>query len=276
MAKCPDNTFRNSTNFCVNATKCPSGYYGDPLNDICTNNCPGNITTQMFADTNPNVKMCVYICPSGYYRQNITNNRTCVNKCLANYFIDYVNLICVSTCPNGTYAYTDGSCRSYCPSGFYADADLHICNTTCDNNNFRDPVNNFCVAQCPPGYFGDVSGNYLCVKTCSISTEYGNPVTRLCVTKANCLSPYLYADDYSRQCVTQCPESQNTYGDTINHYCDTSCPWNATGFYFKDPSTQTCVLTCPSNPSTFGDNTTFTCVQTCPDTYFAVVSTRTC
>ena len=170
VAKCPKDTFLDSNNFCVNATSCPTGEYGDPLNQVCTADCPGNTTTQMFADTNPHVKMCVYICPDGFYRQNLTSNRTCVSTCLANYFIDYVNLLCVSTCPNGTYAYVDGTCVSFCPSSFYADENLHICNTTCAGGDFRDPTNNYCVVQCPPGYFGDITGGYICRTICSVST----------------------------------------------------------------------------------------------------------
>jgi hypothetical protein len=170
VAECPDRTFLNASSHCVNATSCPAGYYGDPLAHVCTQNCPGNSTTQMFADTNPNVKLCVYICPYGYYRQNITNNRTCVNQCLPNYFIDYTNQLCVTTCPSGTFAYLNGSCLNRCPTGFYADPNSSMCNSTCNGGNFRDPTNSYCVAQCSPGYFGDVSGGYLCVKTCSVTT----------------------------------------------------------------------------------------------------------
>ena len=170
VATCPKDTFLNSTNYCVNATACPTGYYGDPLNGVCTNDCPGSSTTQLFADTNPNVKKCVYICPANFYRQNITTNRTCVSACLPNYFIDYVNLICVATCPAGSYSYTNGTCLFGCPTGFYADGNLHICNTTCAGGRFRDPTSNYCVVQCPPGYFGDITGGYICVTTCSVTT----------------------------------------------------------------------------------------------------------
>ena len=121
VAKCPQDTFLDSNSFCVNATSCPTTTYGDPLNQVCTADCPASSTIQMFADTNPNVKLCVYICPAGYYQQNLINNHTCVSICLANYFIDYVNLLCVATCPNGSYAYTNGSCVKSCPTGFYAD-----------------------------------------------------------------------------------------------------------------------------------------------------------
>lgn len=104
VATCPNNTFRNSTNYCILATSCPSQHYGDPVNGICTTNCPGTVSVQMFADTNPNVKMCVYVCPKGFYIQNITSNRTCVPACLPNSFINYVTNMCVTNCSVGTFA----------------------------------------------------------------------------------------------------------------------------------------------------------------------------
>lgn len=106
----------------------------------------------------------------------------------------------------------NGSCVTSCPNGYYADNLLNSCNTTCSGGRFRDGTSNFCVIQCPPGYFGDVTANYICNKVCSITTEYGNPVTRLCVNKSSCSNPYVYADNFSRQCVTLCPQSQNTFG----------------------------------------------------------------
>jgi len=261
------------------STDCPSTYYGDPLNRVCTQNCPGNSTVQLFSDTNSNVKMCVYYCPTGYYRQNITGNRTCVTNCLPNYYIDYTNDICTQTCPNGTFSYLNGSCLSACPTPYYADNVLHICDTTCASGKFRDSTTNYCVVQCPPGYFGDITGGYICVKTCSVATQFGNPVSRLCVVASSCSSPYVYADNFTRQCVIQCPSSQNTYGDLGTNACVSNCPWVVGNYLWKDPSTQTCVATCPLNPTLFADNTTKSCVYTCPSSpsnYYAVYATRTC
>jgi hypothetical protein len=64
--------------------------------------------------------MCVYVCPDGYYIQNITGNRTCVQTCLPNYYINYVSKICVTNCSVGTFALNNGSCVFSCPSPFYA------------------------------------------------------------------------------------------------------------------------------------------------------------
>ena len=114
------------------------------------------------------------------------------------------------------------------------------------------------------------------MEVCSDTTEYGDPVQRKCVAKSSCTSPYIYADDHSRQCVTFCPESQSTYGVSAENYCNSSCPWTAGNYQFKDPSTQTCVTSCPINPSLYAHNATFTCVSVCPGAYLAVDSTRTC
>lgn len=44
VARCPANTFLNSTNFCVNATTCPASTYGSPFTGTCVSDCPNNGT----------------------------------------------------------------------------------------------------------------------------------------------------------------------------------------------------------------------------------------
>lgn len=130
-----------------------------------------------------------------------------------------------------------------------------------------------CVPVCPYGYFGDISNLRTCTPTCSVLTEFGNPLNRLCVVQTSCPAPYLFADNYTRQCVTRCPESQNTFGDISTNACVADCPWNTTSNYYtyRDPSTQSCVTACPSNPSYYRYNGTIAiCTSGCPAPYFAV------
>ena len=113
---------------------------------------------------------------------------------------------CVSSCPNGTYSYLpNATCLSKCPFGLFGDPFLKKCASGCTSNYFSDSTTNMCVPVCPYGYFGDVTASRVCSLVCSVLGEYGNPLTRLCVNQSNCPSPYIYADNYSRQCVTQCP-----------------------------------------------------------------------
>ena len=71
VAQCPNNTFVQGANKqCVKSTSCPAGQYGNPLNGLCVQYCPMVGTVQLFADMNPNVKMCVYVCPNNYYIMN--------------------------------------------------------------------------------------------------------------------------------------------------------------------------------------------------------------
>ena len=181
MAKCPSNTFLNSLKYCVKATKCPAAApYGNPLTGLCVNDCPGDATTQLFADTNPNVMLCVYVCPAGYYIQNISSSpRICVPSCTANYNINYVTNTCVQNCSAGTFAIS-GTCLQSCPSPYYAQNSSTvsgICVQQCSGGKFRDSTTRTCVPQCPPGYFGDITGDvsdatgtYICKKTCFVST----------------------------------------------------------------------------------------------------------
>jgi len=126
----------------------------------------------MFADTNPNVKLCVYVCPTGYYIRNETNDWTCVTTCLGtpNRFIDYVSMKCVASCPNGTFSFSNGTCLTKCPSSSYGDPFLNKCDSTCTNNYFRDPTTRMCVPVCPYGYFGDISDSRTCSQVCSVAT----------------------------------------------------------------------------------------------------------
>lgn len=110
VAKCPNNTFLDSNNFCVKSIHCPANEYGNPLTGNCVADCPGNGILELFADTNPNVKLCVYVCPKGYYIQNITGSRECVLSCPATYYIDYVRRSCVQNCSEGTFSFNNGSC----------------------------------------------------------------------------------------------------------------------------------------------------------------------
>lgn len=71
MARCPNNTFINTTNSqCLKSTDCPPNYWGNPINGQCVQYCPVVSGVQMYADKNPNVKMCVYVCPTNYFIQN--------------------------------------------------------------------------------------------------------------------------------------------------------------------------------------------------------------
>ena len=174
VARCPNNTFINSSTdkHCVKSQNCPSGQWGNPWNGQCVTHCPSSGGVQLFADMNPNVKMCVYYCPKNYYIQNETNNWKCVSDCtgVANRFIDYISMKCVQNCPNGTFAYSNGTCLTKCPTNSYGDPFLNKCDSTCTGNYFTDPTTQMCVPVCPYGYFGDKTAGYHCYQTCSVAT----------------------------------------------------------------------------------------------------------
>lgn len=157
----------------MKAVNCPPNYYGNPLNGQCVQHCPSVGGVQLFSDTNPNVKMCVYVCPEGYYIQNETSNWTCVTSCAAysDRFLDFVQMKCVQNCPNGTYSFlTNRTCISRCPDGLFGDPFLKKCASGCTNNYFSDSTTNMCVPVCPYGYFGDISASRVCAVTCSVAT----------------------------------------------------------------------------------------------------------
>lgn len=172
MARCPNNTFVDdaSTKNCVRAQACPGTTVGDPFTGACTSTCSTTASGQTFSDLNPSVKLCVFICPTNFYIQNITGNFTCVTGCLASYFIDYVTMRCVQNCPNGTFSFTNGTCLSSCPSGSFGDPLLNKCDSSCSGGLFSDPPTGMCVPVCSYGYFGDITGGRRCLRTCSVTT----------------------------------------------------------------------------------------------------------
>lgn len=71
VSKCPNETYLDtSNNHCVKSKNCPASEYGDPVTGRCAAQCSSVNGQQLFIDDNPNRKICVYVCPTGYYRQN--------------------------------------------------------------------------------------------------------------------------------------------------------------------------------------------------------------
>jgi hypothetical protein len=120
VARCPNNTFINSSTdkHCVKSQNCPSGAVGQPMEWSVCNPLSLVQRSAVVRRYEPNVKMCVYYCPKNYYIQNETNNWKCVSDCtgVANRFIDYISMKCVQNCPNGTFAYSNGTCLTKCPT----------------------------------------------------------------------------------------------------------------------------------------------------------------
>lgn len=75
--RCTYGTFRyNNTPICV--TNCPLGY-GDFTSRICVATCGQLTNTFGFHNMTSSYKVCLAVCPAGYYSENVT--RTCTQHC---------------------------------------------------------------------------------------------------------------------------------------------------------------------------------------------------
>jgi hypothetical protein len=97
----------------------------------CVSLCPLNT----YGDySNPNDKVCVINCASGWYSDNST--WTCVQNCPStpSYYIETSLAQCVATCRSdlNEYALDIGRiCVTNCPSGYFADNNTGRCLQNC-------------------------------------------------------------------------------------------------------------------------------------------------
>ena len=126
-----------------------------------------------------------------------------------------------------------GYCVSACAGGRYADwQDNRKCVVSCSRTPlalFGHQSNHKCVLpkDCPNEYYAD-NNSLLCIKPCTGSLPY--------------------ADNFSRQCVLDCPD--DTYGDDDLNMC----LYNCSGSKYADNSTGNCETLCTLG--TFGVNST--------------------
>ena len=92
---------------------------------------------------------CEYNCTVGYGFV-FGSRRVCLSVCPSNppLLADLTNLICVSKCANGTFAFTNNTfrgCLDYCPP--------QIFNATLNTTLYEDNTTWTCVRECPYGYY---------------------------------------------------------------------------------------------------------------------------
>lgn len=101
---------------------------------------------------------------------------------------------------------------------------------------------------------------------------YADNYTRTCVSPTQCSFGF-YADNSTWRCVPYCPNG--SYAHPISRICQAYCD----SPYFRDPGINACVLVC-NTIGTYADvSSTRTCVSSCNisgSTPWADDSTRTC
>ena len=138
-------------------------------------------------------KLCLAVCPDGYFSENVT--RTCT-------------ALCPST-PVKLFAYNGTrECMPYCNDS-YADESNWKCVSQCLSVAFPNADNstNKCVFTCPsdPDFYADSN---VCVYYCTTASYYADPSDRICrsrctnVTGAGGFNQY--GDPRTGRCVENC------------------------------------------------------------------------
>ncbi len=132
----------------------------------------------------------------------------------------------------------------------------------CPQNYWGEPVNRLCT-NVP-------AGNFLCYLDCN--PLYADNYTRTCVSALQCSFGF-YADNSTWKCVPYCPAG--SYAHPVSKICQAQCD----APYFRDSGINACVQIC-NTIGTYADvSSTRTCVSTCNITGltpWADESTRTC
>lgn len=133
----------------------------------------------------------------------------------------------------------------------------------CPPNFYADPVTLTCVSNCSlysQRYIYEA--NRSCVSNCKDVNLFANDYTRTCVTSFNCQSGF-WGLISTGVCVDVCPNTPDMFGDIVTKTCVQTCPNETTGSenYYADFSTRECVKVCPQIPALFARNDTRSCVS---------------
>lgn len=125
--------------------------------------------------------------------------------------------LCVASCPPPNRFANSGSCIEICPSPKYGDIVTWACTTTCTSPNWGiENYNRKCVAVCPNNTWARTSDRKCVNTTLQCGPLYADNYTRFCVTALNC--PYgTYANPDTYSCVTYCPSGR--YGHPTTRVC---------------------------------------------------------
>lgn len=239
---------------------CPTGFYPNSLNYVCTpctNNC-SQCTTAIICQSCTNDTFlygttCMVVCPLGYVGIGITcrictnNCKTCLggtNVCLncitGTYFINSTQS-CVDKCPNGLFlediSQTCVGCSSNCLT---CSGSANTC-TACNSSLL---LNGQCLPNCPSGMYPQTGTCQNCPTNCSTCTAAANCTG---CTGANYL--------FNGECISTCPATNARIVSGVCMPCSgTNC--------FSCTSNNVC-LSCSNNNYILNA----LCVPNCPTGY---------
>jgi hypothetical protein len=202
--KCPPGKFSTSgsTECKYDSTSCPKGTYSGSR-QACLLNCGTN-----FADSSNGYGICTADCINKYKRKytNSEDNKFCLPKCPAGTKMYTRDSYVCSKCINNTY-------RAEVQGDLNTDRCLHQ-KTTCPEGtySYSDGTKNACLSRCPAGYYGLGKECLKCKNGYSIEGSTGiTDVSGCKFTEDNCPAG-TYADSSKLACVSCVGDSYSTKG----------------------------------------------------------------
>ncbi len=174
--------------------------------------------------------------------------------CSTGYYADYSQRKCVLDCNASLHLYKEDDtmqCVDQCPFGqygVYKNLSAKYCSIDCPLGWFKDNSTWTCVQVCPstPSYYADIDSGE-CIDACREELDlFAYDFNRTCLSQCPASE---FADNYTRRCLLKCLLEPNTY-EFVNgteRICVLQCPID----YFADNSTRKCVTGCPNSPNYF-------------------------
>lgn len=121
-----------------------------------------------------------------------------------------------------------------------------------------------CVSVCPDATWGEPTSRTCVLDPSDCGTNmFANNYSRTCVTAGNC--PFgTFADNVTNACVIKCPSG--SYGHPITKYCVALCgPYSGTN-YFRDDGNNLCITACQTQDKYADIGSNYLCVTNCNTT----------
>ena len=297
---CPSPSYNyNNAGALICTATCTGAFYVDIPNNYCRPcdqtclTCDGTTATS-----------CLSCDSSGTY-QYLTDTGMCVTQCPPAMFILAAQKKCFTTCPPGSYNYSNPlgykECIQACGTGFWIDAGNNYCRPcystckTCGGTAYQDclscdqagatpyltstgecmvvcPTTMFtlettksCYSNCPPGWYNSLTTGNS--KICVNTCGAGNFVEAATNYCKQCYSTCLSCDGTTYQDCVTCDVAGTTSFLTDTGECVISCA--STQFQYTIGGEKRCYATCPP-PSYNYDNTLGykQCIAACGPGFF--------
>lgn len=252
-SNCTNCTSVGGVAYFLNASNClpvcPKGKYGN-LDDFTCKNCADG-------------------CESCFGAAN-TSCYSCKKVGSTNYYLEYGEFNCLTTCLAGQYANSTSFkcllCSANCATCSSSSTNCSTCGFSSVGMNLY-LSNNKCVASCPQGQWGN-SSDYKCTNCADECLACFGPSISNCTLCGNASTKTYYKHIGDTVCNTTCPDGQFISG-SIPNFCQ---PCSSICVTCEATAENCTSSTCAANFFFLSNE----CLSECPNGYYADRSARQC